>query len=332
MTQPLPRRTLGRDGPSVSALGLGCVGMSWMYGERDDAESIATLHRAVDLGVTLFDTAEVYGPYTNESLLGEAFGAMRDKVFIATKFGFAISPEGRIVGRDSRPASIRAAVEASLKRLRSDHIDLLYQHVRDTAVPMADVVGTMAELVQEGKVRFLGLSNISAATLREACAIHPIAALQSEYSLWERRLEAEIIPAARALGVSLVAYSPLGRGFLTGEATRAQEYAPGDYRRTAPRFQAEHYDHNMRLLEGVGAVAARHDASLAQVALAWLLAKGDDIVPIPGTKRRRYLEENLGAVRLALTPEDLQALDLALPPGAASGAAYSDAEAGGIDL
>ncbi len=332
MNASMPQRTLGRDGPAVSALGLGCVGMSWMYGQRDDAESIATLHRAVDLGVTLFDTAEVYGPYRNESLLGEAFAGMRDQVFIATKFGFAISPEGKIAGRDSRPASIRAAVEGSLQRLRSDHIDLLYQHMRDTAVPMADVVGTMAQLVQEGKVRFLGLSNINADTLREACAIHPIAALQSEYSLWERRLEAEILPAARALGVALVAYSPLGRGFLTGEATRAGDYAPGDYRRTAPRFQAEHYDHNMDLLEGVRVVADRRGATLAQVALAWLLAQGDDIVPIPGTKRRRYLEENLGAATLALTAEDLEALDLALPPGAAAGAAYTDAEAGAIDL
>jgi aryl-alcohol dehydrogenase-like predicted oxidoreductase len=317
----LTTRTLGSPGLTVSAMGLGCMGMSQSYGTPDDEESIATIHRALELGVTLFDTAEVYGPYTNEALLGRALEGRRDRAIIATKFGWEIGSAGR-GGLDSRPSHIREAVEGSLGRLRTDRIDLLYQHRVDPAVPIEDVVGTMADLVREGKVRFLGLSEAGAQTIRRAHAVHPIAALQSEYSLWERNLESEIIPLLRELGIGLVPFSPLGRGFLTGTARRAEEYPEGDYRRGDPRFQGANFDLNMRAAAVVGKVAAELGATPGQVALAWVLQQGEDFVPIPGTKRRRYLEENVAAADVRLGAAELARLDAAIPPGEAAGPRY----------
>jgi aryl-alcohol dehydrogenase-like predicted oxidoreductase len=319
----LPTRKLGRQGLEVSALGLGCMGMSQSYGVPDDQESIATLHRAIELGVTFLDTAEAYGPFTNEELLARALEGRRDQVVLATKFGFRFEG-GQLAGTDSRPEHIRHVAEASLRRLRTDRIDLLYQHRVDPAVPIEDVVGAMARLVEEGKVRFLGLSEAGEATIRRAHAVHPISALQSEYSLWERNLERDILPVLRELGIGLVAFSPLGRGFLTGTAKRAEEYPEGDYRRGDPRFQGENFDANMRAASVVHEIARRLGATPAQVALAWLLHKGRDIVPIPGTKRRRYLEENVGGASVALDPADIEALDRALPPEAVAGPRYND--------
>jgi aryl-alcohol dehydrogenase-like predicted oxidoreductase len=315
-------RKLGTQGLEVSALGLGCMGMSQSYGVPDDTESIATIHRALELGLNFFDTAEVYGPFTNEELLGRALEGRRDQAIIATKFGWRIG-NGR-TGLDSRPSHIREAVEGSLRRLGTDRIDLLYQHRVDPEVPIEDVVGTMAQLVREGKVRFLGLSEAGEENIRRAHAVHPISALQSEYSLWERNLEARIIPVLRELGIGLVPFSPLGRGFLTGTAKRASEYPEGDYRRGDPRFQDENYDANMRAASVVKEVAQRLNATPAQVALAWILRKGDDLVPIPGTKRRRYLEENLGGAELELDATDVERLDDALPPEAVAGARYNE--------
>jgi aryl-alcohol dehydrogenase-like predicted oxidoreductase len=319
----IPTRKLGSQGLEVSALGLGCMGMSQSYGVPDDRESIATLHRAVELGLTFLDTAEVYGPFANEELLGRALGGRRDRIVLATKFGFRF--EGRqILGTDSRPGHIRQVTEASLRRLRTDHIDLLYQHRVDPEVPIEDVVGTMADLVREGKVRFLGLSEAGAATIRRAHAVHPISAVQSEYSLWERNLEQEIIPLLRDLGIGLVAFSPLGRGFLTGTAKRAEDYPEDDYRRGDPRFQGTNFDANVRAASVVQDVAARKGAKASQVALAWLLHKGDDIVPIPGTKRRRYLEENTAAASLSLSPAEIAELDRALAPQSVAGPRYNE--------
>ncbi len=319
----LPRRRLGTVGLEVSALGLGCMGMSQSYGVPDDRESVATLHRALELGVTLFDTAEAYGPFTNEELLGRALEGRRDQVVLATKFGFRLEGN-QLTGTDSRPAHIREVVEASLRRLRTDRIDLLYQHRVDPAVPIEDAVGAMADLVREGKVRFLGLSEAGEATIRRAHSVHPISALQSEYSLWERNLEGDIVPLLRELGIGLVAFSPLGRGFLTGTAKRAGDYPEGDYRRGDPRFQGANFDANMRAAAVVQELARRRGAMASQVALAWLLHKGDDIVPIPGTKRRRYLEENLAAASLHLAPEEVVELDRALAPEAVSGPRYNE--------
>ncbi len=319
----LPTRSLGTHGLTVSALGLGCMGMSQSYGTPDDGESVATIHRALEVGVTLFDTAEVYGPYTNESLLGRALEGRRDRAVLATKFGWEIGAQGR-GGLDSRPAHIREAVEGSLRRLRTDRIDLLYQHRVDPRVPIEDVVGTMADLVREGKVRFLGLSEASPTTIRRAHAVHPISALQSEYSLWERHLESEILPLLRELGIGLVPFSPLGRGFLSGTARRAEDYPEGDYRRTDPRFQGTNFDANVRAASVVGEIAGAREATPAQVALAWVMAQGEDVVPIPGTKRRRYLEENVAAADLRLTPAELGRLDSALPPGTAAGPRYGE--------
>lgn len=318
-------RPLSGNGPNVSALGLGCMGMSWGYGPGDEAESIATIRRALDLGVTFFDTAEVYGPYANECLLARALGGDRARVVIATKFGFRIEPDGRINGVDGSPDNVRRACDASLERLGTDHIDLFYQHRVDPAVPIEETVGAMADLVRTGKVRWLGLSEASAATLARAHAVHPITALQSEYSLFERGVEARILPACRRLGVALVPYSPLGRGLLTGEAMPAEAYqASSDFRAALPRFQGDNFERNLRLVDVVRRVAARHGASAAQVALAWLLAQGKDIVPIPGTKRRKWLEDNVGALALTLDAADLAELDLAFAPGAVAGERYAE--------
>jgi aryl-alcohol dehydrogenase-like predicted oxidoreductase len=319
----LVTRTLGTQGLTVSAIGLGCMGMSQSYGTPNDEESVATIHRALELGVTLFDTAEVYGPYSNETLLGRALEGRRDGAIIATKFGWEIGSSVR-GGLDSRPAHIREAVEGSLRRIRTDRIDLLYQHRVDPRVPIEDVVGTMATLVQEGKARFLGLSEAGARTIRRAHAVHPISALQSEYSLWERNLEGEILPLLRELGIGLVPFSPLGRGFLTGTARRAEMYPEGDYRRGDPRFQGANFDANMRAAAVVGEVAAELSATPGQVALAWLLHQGQDLVPIPGTKRRRYLEENVAAAEVRLGAAELARLDAALPPAAVAGPRYNE--------
>ena len=326
----LPLRTLGNHGLQVAALGLGCMGMSQSYGVPDDRESVATLHRALELGVTLFDTAEAYGPFTNEELLGRAFEGRRDRVVLATKFGFRFSGN-ELTGTDSRPAHIREVVEASLRRLRTDYIDLLYQHRVDPAVPIEEVVGTMADLVREGKVRFLGLSEAGEATIRRAHAVHAIAALQSEYSLWERNLEADVLPTLRELGIGLVAFSPLGRGFLTGTAKRAEQYPEGDYRRGDPRFQGSNFDANVRAASAVQELARRRGVTGSQVALAWLLHRGEDIVPIPGTKRRRYLEENLASASLALAPAEVAELDRALAPDAIAGPRYNERMMGFVD-
>ena len=333
----LPTRTLGTQGLTVSALGLGLMGMSQSYGtadERDDRESIATIHRAIELGVTLFDTAEVYGPYANEQLLARALGQVpgaRDRIVIATKFGFKIDEDGAVTGVDSRPAHIREVVDGSLQRLRTDHIDLLYQHRVDRAVPIEDVVGTMADLVREGKVRFLGLSEAGERMIRRAHAVHPISVLQSEYSLWERNLEPRIIPLLRELGIGLVPFAPLGRGFLTGAVRRAEEYPEGDYRRGDPRYQGENFDANVRAAAAVRELAARKGVAAGQIALAWLLHKGPDIVPIPGTKRRRYLDENVAAGDVSLGPQEMAALDAALAPGLVAGPRYGEKQMAQVD-
>ena len=329
----LTARTLGTQGLIVSSLGLGCMGMSQSYGapgERDERESIATVHRAIELGVTFFDTAEVYGPYRNEELLARALQGRREHVVIATKFGFRIE-NGASTGLDSRPQHIREAVEGSLRRLATDHIDLLYQHRVDPAVPIEEVVGAMADLVRAGKVRFLGLSEAGEQTIRRAHAVHPITALQSEYSLWERNLEPRILPLLRELGIGLVPFSPLGRGFLTGTARRAEDYPEGDFRRHDPRYQGAHFDANMRAAAAVHQLAARLGATSGQVALAWLLHKGADIAPIPGTKRRRYLEENLGAAAISLDAGAMAALDAALPPEKVAGPRYSEKQMAMVD-
>jgi len=319
----LEKRTLGRQGLEVSAIGLGCMGMSQSYGVPDDVESVATIHRALELGLDFFDTAEVYGPFTNEELVGRALQGRRDQVVIATKFGWEIGANAR-GGLDSRPEHIREAVEGSLRRLRTDRIDLLYQHRVDPAVPIEDAVGTMADLVREGKARYLGLSEAGVDSIRRAHAVHPISALQSEYSLWERNLEREIIPLLRELGIGLVPFSPLGRGFLTGTARRAEDYPEGDYRRGDPRFQGRNYEANMRAAGVVGEIAKGLDATPAQVALAWVLARGEDFVPIPGTKRRSYLEENLRAADLRLDRGAMERLDAALAPEAVAGPRYNE--------
>jgi aryl-alcohol dehydrogenase-like predicted oxidoreductase len=313
----MEQRRLGRQGLAVSALGLGCMGMSWAYGPRDDAESIATIHEAIDLGITLVDTAEVYGPYENEKLLGRALAGRRDRVLIATKFGFKIGPDGKTAGANSRPEHIREVVDASLRRLRTQHIDLLYQHRVDPNVPIEDTVGAMAEAVRAGKVRYLGLSEASPTTLRRAHAVHPISALQTEYSLWERGVESEVLPTCRELGIGFVAYSPLGRGFLTGQVKRAEEYGSDDVRRNHPRFQGDNFDRNHKVVEAVQRLAGRKGCTAAQLALTWLLYQGADIVPIPGTKRRIYLRENVQAVGIRLTLEELAELTRDLPVRAA---------------
>jgi len=320
----LVSRKLGSQGLEVSAIGLGCMGMSQSYGPADEAESIATLHRAIELGCTFLDTAEVYGPYTNEALLGRALGAKRAEVTIATKFGFRIEA-GKIAGTDSRPEHIRAVVDASLQRLRTDYIDLLYQHRVDRNVPIEDVAGTVAELVRAGKVHYFGLSEAGVGTIRKAHAVHPVSAVQSEYSLWERNLERDVIPLLRELGIGLVPFSPLGRGFLTGGAKRAEDYPADDFRRTDPRYQGSNYDANVAAAGIVAEIAAAHAAKPGQIALAWLLHKSPAIVPIPGTKRRSYLEENVGAAAISLSAQDMHSLDTALSADKIAGPRYSEA-------
>jgi aryl-alcohol dehydrogenase-like predicted oxidoreductase len=319
----LTTRTLGTQGLVVSAIGLGCMGMSQSYGPADEAESIATLHRAIELGCTFLDTAEVYGPFTNEDLLGRALAGKRDQVVIATKFGFKIE-DGRNRGTDSRPEHIRAVVEASCKRLRTDHIDLLYQHRVDRSVPIEDVAGAVGDLVAQGKVRFFGLSEAGVATIRRAHATHPVSALQSEYSLWERNLERDVIPALRALGIGLVPFSPLGRGFLTGAVKRAEDYPADDFRRNDPRYQGANFDANLRAAQVVRDIAAAHGAKPGQIALAWILHKGEDFVPIPGTKRRGYLEENVAAAAIKLEAAQMAQLDEALAPEKVAGPRYGE--------
>jgi aryl-alcohol dehydrogenase-like predicted oxidoreductase len=318
-------RTLGTQGLTVSALGLGCMGMSEFYGHRDDAESTATLLHAVDQGITLFDTADIYGPHLNEVLVGKALAGVRNRVVIATKFGIVRDPTNPSVrGVCGRPDYVRSACEASLKRLGFETIDLYYQHRVDPEVPIEDTVGAMAELVKAGKVRFLGLSEVSAATLRRAVKVHPISAVQSEYSLWTRDPEEGLLQACRELGVGLVPYSPLGRGFLTGQLRRFEDFEPGDYRRNSPRFQGENFQKNLDLVARIEDMAAARGCTASQLALAWVLAQGGDIVPIPGTKRRDRLDENLGALDHVLCPGEIQELSGLFPPGAAAGARYPE--------
>ncbi|MDE1148398.1 MAG: aldo/keto reductase [Azospirillaceae bacterium] len=328
----MTRRKLGRQGLEVSSLGLGCMGMTHAYGSPDDAESIATLHRAIELGCTFLDTAEVYGPYTNEDLLGRALEGRRDQVQLATKFGFVIGQGGAMSGTDSRPDHIREVVEASLKRLRTDRIDLLYQHRVDPAVPIEDVAGTVRDLIKEGKVLYFGLSEAGCDTIRRAHAVQPVTAVQSEYSLWERNLDRDVLPLLAELGIGLVPFSPLGRGFLTGIAKRAEEYPAGDYRATNdPRLQGANFDANQRIADFVRDIAQGYGATAGQVALAWLLQKRPDIVPIPGTKRRKYLEENLGADALRLSAADVARLDGALETFQVSGDRYGAAAQAMVD-
>ena len=328
----LSKRKLGSQGLEVSAIGLGCMGMSQSYGPADEGESIATLHRAIELGCTFLDTAEVYGNFANEALLGRALKGRRDQVVIATKFGFQVEAGKPFTGGlNSRPAHIREAVEGSLRRLATDHIDLLYQHRVDPAVAMEDVAGSVRDLVKQGKVRFFGLSEAGVANIRRAHAVHPVSALQSEYSLWERNLEPDVIPVLRELGIGLVPFSPLGRGFLTGEVKRAEEYPEGDFRRGDPRYQGANYDANVKAAQIVREIAAATHAKPGQIALAWLLHKGEDIEPIPGTKRRKYLEENVAAASLQLDSAQMKALDDALAPGKISGPRYNERMMGTID-
>ncbi len=320
----MQQRKLGSQGLTVSEIGLGCMGMSEFYGQGDDDESIATIHRALELGVDFFDTADMYGPFKNEELLGRALRGRRERVVVATKFGNVRGTDGSFRGIDGRPEYVRACIDASLKRLGRDHVDLYYQHRVDPKVPIEETVGAMAELVKNGKVRYLGLSEASPATIRRAHAVHPISALQTEYSLWSREPEDEILPAVRELGIGFVAYSPLGRGFLSGAIKSPSDFPPGDRRLMFPRFQGENFAKNLELVKRVEDFAARRKVGAAELALAWVLSRGADIVPIPGTKRRTYLEQNVRAATLTLSEEELRTLDEISPKGAAVGQRYAD--------
>ena len=319
---PMPQRRLGRSELVVSALGLGCMGMSEFYGSTDDDESIATIHRAIDRGINFIDTADIYGLGRNEELVGRALRGRRQEVLLATKFGNVRSPDGKFLGVNGRPEYVQQCCEASLRRLGVEQIDLYYQHRVDSDVPIEETVGAMAQLVQQGKVRFLGLSEAAPATMRRAAKVHPIAALQSEYSLWTRDPELEILPACRELGIGFVAYSPLGRGFLTGKFSNTEKLAPNDYRRFAPRLQAGNIKQNLTLVERIEKMAAEKGCTAAQLALAWVLAQGTDIVPIAGTKRRTYLDENAEAVRITLAPADLARINREIPSGITAGDRY----------
>jgi aryl-alcohol dehydrogenase-like predicted oxidoreductase len=321
----MEQKRLGKQGLTVSAMGLGCMGMSDAYGPADETESLATIHRALDLGINLLDTSDAYGPFTNEELVGKAIRGRRGEVRVATKFGFVGGTDGRGAGGiDGRPEYVRQACDGSLQRLGVDSIDLYYQHRVDPNVPIEETVGAMAELVRLGKVRYLGLCEAAPATIRRAHAVHPITALQTEYSLWSRDPEDELLPTVRELGIGYVAYSPLGRGFLTGQLRRFEDLPPDDWRRHRPRFQGENFQKNLQLVDRVKEIATTKQVTPAQLALAWLLAQGDGIVPIPGTKRRKNLEENVAAAGIVLTREDLQRIEEAAPKGAASGERYED--------
>ncbi|HEX6507922.1 MAG TPA: aldo/keto reductase [Chloroflexota bacterium] len=328
----MPQRALGRQGLHVSALGLGTMGMSEFYGETNDDESIATIHRALDLGINFLDTADMYGVGHNEELVGRAIRGRRDGVVVATKFGNVRGANGERLGISGHPDYVTQACEASLRRLGIDTIDLYYQHRVDPDTPIEETVGAMARLVEQGKVRYLGLSEAAPHTIRRAHAVHPITALQTEYSLWTRDPEDEILPTVRELGIGFVAYSPLGRGFLTGQVRSVEDLAPDDFRRTSPRFQGENFQRNLDLVEKVREIAARKGCTPAQLALAWLLAQGDNIVPIPGTKRIHYLEENVGALNVHLTPEELRGIDEVAPRGSAAGDRYASTGMAAVNL
>lgn len=319
----MQHRELGRSGLKVSALGLGCMGMSEFYGGQNEAGAIATIHRALELGVNFLDTADMYGVGRNEELVGRAIRGKRDQVIIATKFGNMRGNEGQFLGVNGRPDYVRECCETSLKRLGVEVIDLYYQHRVDPNTPIEDTVGAMAELVQQGKVRYLGLSEAAAQTIRRAHAVHPIAALQTEYSLWSREPEGELLATVRELGIGFVPYSPLGRGFLTGKIKRIEDLEADDYRRNSPRFQGENFQKNLDMVREIEAMAKARQCTAAQLALAWVLAQGEDIVPIPGTKRPKLLEENIGALKIKLGKADLERLDQILPPGAAAGTRYA---------